>query len=550
MAYFVDRYRDQIAQFAGAKERNRAGKEAFTEFRNACQQECEQRGIGNSSVIEPEDAHDLLRGIHQEIVERLEALVAGYSSARWLFMLRRLPQSVFGGQLLSTIAYDSALAEVLSARTGLVEEIRNDDSSLFFNVDGSCVRRLLRFCEGVRTLSQIHVLARWCGKGARLRIGRDWLPTAEHTDELREAVQIYDRRCVQERSAWSAAGTVFSDDDRSAAECILVADRTFLQPFQLSAHHTIEGIAVPRLISIAEIRQLTAAAMRVAHTPWPRESALALWMARAAWFYFVHRHRALPFINQVFNTGYVLMSDETAEEWIAEVAADCNQFVRDAVDHSLEIASLGDLRTLANQDHGEAWPLWPRDFIRTLPGMICVDLCAASIAIRDSLEYTEETGDIANVRGKHFEVAVQKMIDGTKWRPEGETRDLIGLKLKRKGSKDRITDIDAVASRDSTLLLVSCKSRLKSRQYDLGKHSIVRSAADLMAAARSKWESVLTDLRSSPDDFNEIFTRYSSIIGVVCFSSVFYAPLPVMTVASPAEVRIKGLNELRAWLDS
>lgn len=550
MALFVDRYRDQIAQLVSAKECNRAGKEAFQEFRSVCQRKCAEAGIRSASLIDPENANDLLQGIHTEIEAKLEALVAGYSSARWLFMLRRLPESVFGGQLLSTIAYDSALAEVLSARSALVEEIRKDASSFYYHNDGSSVRRLLRFCEGVRTLSQVHVLARWCGKGASLRIGKDWLPTAERTDELCKAVQIYDGRCVQERSAWSAAGTVFSEQERAASDCIVVAERTLLQPFPVPENNIIYGTACPRLISLTDIRKLTQEAMRVAHTPWPSEAALAIWIARAVWFYFVQRHRTLPIINQIFNTGYLLISKEVAEQWIAAVAADCNQVIRDTVGHSLEIATLEDLVSLVQKDQGTAWPLWPRDLIRTLPGMICVDLCAASTAIRDSLEYTEETGAIANVRGDHFEVAVQKMIDGTRWRPEGEPRKLIGLRLKTKSGKDEKTDIDAVGHRNSTLLLVSCKSKLKSRQYDLGKYSVVRNAASAMATARTKWESVLGAIRSSPGEFNGEFTPYSKIIGVVCTSSVFYAPIAVMTVNSPEEVPIRGLNELRQWLEA
>jgi hypothetical protein len=103
------------------------------------------------------------------------------------------------------------------------------------------------------------------------------------------------------------------------------------------------------------------------------------------------------------------------------------------------------------------------------------NLCAATYAIRDSLEYTAETGAVANVRSKHFEAAVQQKIDETKWRPEGEARKLIGLKLKL--GKNEVTDTDAAGESNSTLLLVSCKSRLKSRDYDIGKYSVMRNAA-------------------------------------------------------------------------
>jgi hypothetical protein len=546
MAHIVDRYRDQITQLAQRKELVRARKAAFDEFRVVTQRSCDKLGISGNTIADAEPAHDLLQEMHSEIVASLESLVTGYSSIRWLFMLRRLPQYVFEGQLVSTIAYDSALADVLSARSTSVEQIRRQDSTFYFHVDGGCVRRLLRFCEGVRTLSQIHVLARWCGKGAKLQIAKDWFPSAETPEELREAVRLYDTRCEIERSGWSAAGTIFHEDSTAAAECILVADRMYPQQIQLPDGNTIDATVAPRLISLSDVRQLTQNAKLVANTPWPPESALALWIARSIWFYFGERHDSLPLIRQILNTGYLLIGHEIAEQWISEVAADCNEFVKDAVGHSLNFTSLDDLLTAARKDHGQVWPLLPRDLIRTLPGTVCVDLCAAEYAIRDSLEYTEEQGAVANVRSEHFEAAVQNMIDGTKWRPDGEARKLIGLKLKK--GKSEITDIDAVGISGKTLLLVSCKSRLKSRLYDIGKYSVVRNAATAMATAQSEWEAIIERLRSDPGGYNWDFAGYSTIIGVVCTSSVFYAPLSVMAPESADRVRIMGFNELRAWL--
>lgn len=202
MGHYVDRYRNEIAEHSQVKELARAGKAAFDEFKQASQLTCERNGVLSGALIDPEPAHGLLQEMHSRLVENLETRVSGYSSLRWLFMLRRLPDYVFAGQLISTIGYDSALAEVLSARSTLVEQIRRQDASFFFHIDVACVRRLLRFCEGIRTLSQLHVLARWCGKGASLRIAKDWLPRAEKNGDIRAAVELYDRRCDVERSAW------------------------------------------------------------------------------------------------------------------------------------------------------------------------------------------------------------------------------------------------------------------------------------------------------------------------------------------------------------
>lgn len=271
-------------------------------------------------------------------------------------------------------------------------------------------------------------------------------------------------------------------------------------------------------------------------------------MSRAVCLYFNARHDVYPVLRQILNAGYLLISDEVAEQWIAAVGSECNDFVKDVVGHSLTLRSLADLRETADKDHGAIWPLWPRDLVRTLPGTICIDLCAASVAIRDSLEYTSETDAVANVRSAHFEANVQEMIDDTNWRPEGEDRKLIGFKLKR--GKNEVTDIDALGRCGDALLLVSCKSRLKSREYDVGKYSVVRNAATAVGTAKSQWDAVIEGLRSAPGGYNFDFSSYSKIFGVVCTSSVFYAPLSVMTPSSPDGVRIMGVNELCDWLKS
>jgi hypothetical protein len=71
-----------------------------------------------------------------------------------------------------------------------------------------------------------------------------------------------------------------------------------------------------------------------------------------------------------------------------------------------------------------------------------------------------------------------------------------------------------------------------------------------METARMDWDAVIAAIRNNPNGYNFDFSTYLKIIGMVCTSSVFYAPLSVMTPSSPDGVRIMSVNELKAWLDT
>lgn len=546
MAHFSDAYRARINELATKSELVRARKEAFEYFRDVCKASCIKCSHRQGDVVDSQRALEVLRDVHVTILNDLEERAAGYSAIRWLFMLRRLPEIVFAGVLPTTMAYDSALAEVISSKSIRTERIIGSMPSFGFNVDGGCVRRLLRFCEGVRTLSQIHVLARWCGKGAGLRISKDWELNTDVAEEVRAAVRMYDQRSSRDRNEWSAAGTDLFDEEIHSEGSILVANRMYLTTVPTPDGHTIDAMAMPRLVSTKALTALTNEVSDVADSPWPEESAIAVWIARAVMLYFIERHKEPSVIRQILNTGYLPMGEEMLTTWVAAVANECNDFVQKVVGHSLGIASHVDLLEMVWARPGGVWPLLPRNLTPHSPEMTCIDLCSAGYAVSESLAYTYADGPTANIRAGHFEAAVQRRIDETAWKPSETERKHIGLKLKRGGQE--VTDIDAVASDASTLVLVSCKSRLKSGLYDTGDFATVRNAATLTEQSRDKWEKVMAGIKANPSAYNVDFSKYSRIVGVVCMSSVFYAPVNVVVPSTPDGIRVFGLNELIAWL--
>jgi len=113
------------------------------------------------------------------------------------------------------------------------------------------------------------------------------------------------------------------------------------------------------------------------------------------------------------------------------------------------------------------WPAHHSPMIRREGDSICLDLSAASEHFQRALIFSGAGGGLApNVRGEHFEDTVQQIIDGSPWNPTTAVRQLKGRTLKHLGRS--VTDIDAVGATADKLLLISCKSRVKTLLHGRG----------------------------------------------------------------------------------
>lgn len=171
-----------------------------------------RRRFGKTSVeCNSSTASDVLRECIKNITKELGQWTVGYPAMRWIWMLRRLPQCVFEGQLSSTFGYDSTLAEVISGRSPASERRehwRGENTWLAYPLEGAVVTRLARFCAGIRILSQFHVLFRWAGKGASLLFQRGRFPETSVDSTIRSSVETYDRRSASTGRPLSRFGSV------------------------------------------------------------------------------------------------------------------------------------------------------------------------------------------------------------------------------------------------------------------------------------------------------------------------------------------------------
>ena len=100
----------------------------------------------------------LIDAVTRELMEQAQ----GYSAARWLWYLRRLPDSLFSGIYKTTLGYDRALAESVSWYSAKIER-STSDKYFAFRVDDSACRHLLCFVSSVKLLSHLHSTYRCVG---------------------------------------------------------------------------------------------------------------------------------------------------------------------------------------------------------------------------------------------------------------------------------------------------------------------------------------------------------------------------------------------------
>jgi hypothetical protein len=127
-------------------------------------------------------------------------------------------------------------------------------------------------------------------------------------------------------------------------------------------------------------------------------------------------------------------------------------------------------------------------------------------------------------------------------------RDKVGKPVRYQGQTK--TDLDAFGAIGTSLLLVQCKSRVYSGEYDIGDHQAVREGVQLVCNAVSKWTSFRDFINENPLFDNFDFSKYTEIICVVCLPHVVYAPIGLATsFVAPGLRAAVSIQELHDWLN-
>jgi hypothetical protein len=520
----------------------------------------ERPPLGSNNIVDPITITPFLNHCRELVEEQLIKNVAGYSKFRWLWYLRRLPRSYFEGELSTTYPYDAALAEVVSGLGGGVGDSPNlRKGFLFYPINESVVKRILKFRVGVSYLSQVHTLIRMAGKGAEFRFTKYALPEPRVEATKVEAIRLYDNRVENGGAIFGRVGTVVTSEELDAdlLNSVLVVYLTEPDWGPATLRKVVDGDVrsvnvevyinyVPKIVSLKQLTDLNTNPRLTGRQWWTPEIGALLLLLKLGPAFFYNRENSL--VNAL-QYGYFPMTEEIFLELVNKQIGAFSESVRVVFPDITLPTNAENLLSVLESLPGSPWPLIPGPPIRRAGNYLCIDLYAATWQLNNLLEFPRIDGEHANVRAEHFELAVQDIIDSSTWSPPDELRNLRGKGLRKDGQL--ITDLDAIGAMGDTLLIVSCKSLIYSADYDAGDYALVRNAATTVEKAVNYWNTIKSILETNPKGDNFDFQKYRNIVSAVCTPRPVYTPIgPATEWVAPGLRAASALTELGAWLQN
>jgi hypothetical protein len=442
---------------------------------------------------------------------------------------------------------------IFDALTGQSSAVGPDPLEAKYPLHETVLKRVLRFSQEVVYLSNFSVLLSQAAMGASFRFGKSALPMAILSPETDEAIWLYDWRAhTFDLKLLARLGTqMHTEPSKGSQEKLfaIVPRRKQTEWVQnpetpagrqetskILSNYRVQFYGFEKLSRFLKDQRLTASICT--------EEAPALLLAlRMAGIMCA----AVPLIHgSLLAQGYVAMSRRDLLEAFSVLYEDARNSVSSTIP-GIELpgnpeALLGKLAKM----RGSLWPARPGPVVRSCGDLVAIDFGCATTRLDFAFGFPKVTGLQANVRGQHFELSVQSVVDSSPWF-NPELRSLRGRTLRVAGKA--VTDIDAVGAKGDRLLLISCKSILYG-EFDLADYKVLRNTASLLDKAVASWATICRFLRENLVGDNYDFSSFTEVIGLVCTPVVLYTPLGAATdkVVDGLYAAV-SISELRVWLD-
>jgi len=441
------------------------------------------------------------------------------------------------------------LADVASAlSTRPAGALPLSSGMISYEVNDKITRLLIRFLIAIGYLFDIHMRLRFAGKGATFRkpIGKRFLPQQQVSNEMRQAIDLYDRRVVRAQLPFRRVGTEISAKTKNT-DSMMVVQRT--NPIYIEAPlgkglGFVETRFVPKFVSVDALQRINHDLRFEAPALWsPNVATLATFLRCG--FEILASSRSGP--ANLSNVGYLIVKETSFHKSLAKCWSDVLKWQENLFPTFQPIRDSYDLLRRLKTIRGSLWPLQIGPVVREFEDGLCLDLYAATNLLETMFEFPAEQGVVANIRARHFELAVQKSINASQWRPPKDLLALRGVGLRLGGRE--ITDVDALGARDDRLLIISCKSVIYSKDYDAGDYRLVRNIASNARESVESWSRIVKTILENPVGDNYDFSLFSRVVGTVCTPDVIYVPLGPCTELIAADLlALITLEELREWL--
>lgn len=503
---------------------------------------------------------DCIHAMEQIFASNIQA----YSTMRWMYYLRRMPDPIFSGSLASTVANNRALAEIYAQRSERVEEATWGQAGFEFPLNESTFRHAARFAAFVIIMNDLQVGFRFANKGVKYAFGDEFdpmpslwggktasllpfkakstnnaisLPRRVSSDEIVAAARVYDQRQDVQSTflghALQRAGLADSTapqnklpEGLTLREAIwTLTEETLFSPQELLEGHPQADIfkkGMKLLIRFGpteiEIDALFDLYRLPAMATINIEDGAVLNLITLLLGGRLLQSRPLA-VLRVRELGYFAVGHDEWEGLANEEYTSVCDRIRMALPQLNAPATFELFSADCHAYRGSAWPIVHGNPLRTTSNYVCIDMWAASQGFITTLQFPKVQGPVANKRATWFEDAVQEVIDTTAWSAP-KFRSLRQKHLKVGGKT--LTDIDAIGARGRDLLIASCKSIPYTMEYDRGDHKAIRNAETTVVSAVNHWKGIVDTLDANRVGDNYNLSNFDRIIGVVCTPFVVY----------------------------
>jgi hypothetical protein len=519
-------------------------------------------------VLDPKAASLLFEACITNIEDIFLPHLNSYSAMRWFFYFRRLPNVIFEGDLNSTLPNARALIEVYASQSKKYEVVGCSSEGYVFDLDESALRHIARFVAFCNLMYDLQVQYRFANKGFSYRFfpTREVLPRRGPDSEKYEAVKLYDLRHNLPRTFLSAAlvqsglapNYLLDSAARFESESLIcwgLSDENKIRPkdFLNSEHYSeflvrfgddgiLVGRYVPSSINLSALFDIYRRPSMAMHTL--SESA-ALSLISLLLGGLILSQQPLSLLR-VVELGYFVIPHKFWFEFSTENYKEICYTVQKYLPQFAPPVSVEEFRLKVAQYYSSSWPLAHGNPIRSTDAYVCVDMWAASMCFLTSIQFPAAQGKVANERAEKFEDIVQEELDHTPW-ADPSIRIFRQKTLRFEGKP--LTDIDAIGSRNGTLLIISCKSIPYSLAYDKGEHKAIRNAETTIVEAIRHWNNIVEHLKNFPKGENYDFSTFNKVVGVVCTPFVIYTSDAISLTPVFEDLRpVLSLEELAKWM--
>lgn len=462
-------------------------------------------------VMRGQAAADVLTRAHDAIVAESRQLADRLPSHDWLIYLRKVHPDVMGQDTLEGTRAQEERRRGVEALSSLSEGIAEGEPLTIVPP------LVVRFAMCARGAVNAHVVRRKVAMGAAVTFDADGWPSPVPDDPFTEAVRVYDDRSGASPGLGVLTGTAVHDGDVKRMHPLAT------MPFPSARRKQKPGTAGDSSADLfgtrvedwrfTLIKEVIGIPTAIADLKWFDDSlpnALLLHLAlmdaiatspeaRISFMRYGFMRVSYSEFRNTLETATALVLGDVVRQFLPAASADAFD-----IDEVLQQA----------QTHPSSTPDVAAPTVRLGSNDSCLlDVAASGWRLVLALRPNIEPGVITDKRGRDFERVIQAEIDTSSWAPPPGLRSLVGKSLRDRDG-NVVTDIDAIAVRDSLGILIDAKSYARPGAHE-GRYEQVRNIRTDLGAAVAAWRANIDYLLANPRGANYDLSSLDRVVPLV-----------------------------------